>query len=199
MQALGKRSVASLIRSGLGIAWLLAWILLAGTLFTAIGYAVAAIMTANGALDPAWLHEKANHIRLSNSGSIENYRGPDWLIVYTTLVIAGIGLGGALIVIWRLRKLFDSFLTGDPFRRENAHHLRVIWITMAAVEVTRIALGIFASALLRVFGGPDMQIHPGPSEGPFNIMTWASILILIVLAEVFREGARLKEEQELTI
>jgi hypothetical protein len=29
--------------------------------------------------------------------------------------------------------------------------------------------------------------------------TWGSILILIVLAEVFREGARLKEEQELTI
>ena len=32
-----------------------------------------------------------------------------------------------------------------------------------------------------------------------RLSTWGSILILIVLAEVFREGARLKEEQELTI
>ena len=32
-----------------------------------------------------------------------------------------------------------------------------------------------------------------------DLSTWGSILILIVLAEVFREGARLKEEQELTI
>jgi hypothetical protein len=32
-----------------------------------------------------------------------------------------------------------------------------------------------------------------------DLSTWASILILVVLAEVFREGARMKAEQELTI
>jgi hypothetical protein len=31
------------------------------------------------------------------------------------------------------------------------------------------------------------------------MMTWGAIVILIVLAEVFREGARLREEQDLTI
>jgi hypothetical protein len=44
---------------------------------------------------------------------------------------------------------------------------------------------------------------PAGAEANFNInidlSTWMSIAILIVLAEVFREGARLKEEQELTI
>jgi hypothetical protein len=32
-----------------------------------------------------------------------------------------------------------------------------------------------------------------------DLSTWLSIFVLIALAEVFREGARLKEEQELTI
>ena len=46
----------------------------------------------------------------------------------------------------------------------------------------------------------------GPPEGAdlkfdvrIDLSTWMSIAILIVLAEVFREGARLREEQELTI
>jgi hypothetical protein len=32
-----------------------------------------------------------------------------------------------------------------------------------------------------------------------DLMAWFTIAIVVVLAEVFREGARLKEEQELTI
>jgi hypothetical protein len=32
-----------------------------------------------------------------------------------------------------------------------------------------------------------------------NVSAWLSIFVLIVLAEVFREGARMREEQELTI
>jgi hypothetical protein len=38
------------------------------------------------------------------------------------------------------------------------------------------------------------MIEPG-----FDLSTWTSILVLIVLAEVFREGARLREDQDLTI
>ena len=41
-----------------------------------------------------------------------------------------------------------------------------------------------------------MQIHV---ESPINLTTWGVIGIIIVLSEIFREGARLKEEQELTI
>ena len=40
------------------------------------------------------------------------------------------------------------------------------------------------------------------SFAPFFISqttTWLSIFVLIVIAEVFREGARMKEEAELTV
>jgi Protein of unknown function (DUF2975) len=33
----------------------------------------------------------------------------------------------------------------------------------------------------------------------FNLTAWFSVLVVFVLAEVFREGARLRREAELTI
>ena len=49
--------------------------------------------------------------------------------------------------------------------------------------------------LIASFGEPagtEWEVDPH-----INLMTWAASLVLIVLAEVFREGARLREEQEL--
>jgi hypothetical protein len=38
--------------------------------------------------------------------------------------------------------------------------------------------------------------HVGAS---INLTTWFAVLVIVVLAEVFREGARLRGEAELTI
>ena len=61
---------------------------------------------------------------------------------------------GSLVIVWRLRKLFDSFSSGEPFQRENATHLRVIWITMLVIEVARYALLALTGILLGRFGDP---------------------------------------------
>jgi hypothetical protein len=98
-----------------------------------------------------------------------------------------------------LRRLFDSFTSGEPFRRENAQHLRVIWITMVVMEVARYALLALIGIFMGVFGPPSSVASATFSIDSDNFGNWLSILILVVLAEVFREGARLKEEQELTI
>lgn len=196
MQALGKHSIASIVRGGLGVAWIASWLFAAATVLALLGYVIALIMSSVGGVDPQWLHDMSQQIRLRN-GSIENYNGPGWLPVFGTFALAGVGAGGALVVIWRLRKMFDNFRSGEPFRRENADHLRVIWITMLIVEISRLALLALLGLLIRILGGPGVTGHSGGGE--FNLMTWASILILIVLSEIFREGARLKEEQELTI
>ncbi|MGH6966531.1 MAG: DUF2975 domain-containing protein, partial [Phenylobacterium sp.] len=37
------------------------------------------------------------------------------------------------------------------------------------------------------------------NEPNFNLTSWFSVLVVFVLAEVFREGARLRREAELTI
>jgi hypothetical protein len=112
-------------------------------------------------------------------------------------LIGAVAITGGLMIVWRLRKLFDSFCSGQPFAKENATHLRAIWITMLAVEIARYLLLFVTIGLFAVYGGPLTQ-NVGLRLS-FDWSTWASIAILVVLAEVFREGARMRREQELTI
>lgn len=184
MKALGKGSIASLVEIGLTIAWYVLWVCLGAVAVAALGYGALQGLVAWGMLDPAAL-----------SGGESMFAA--WPIVAPGLVIAAVVIVGALVIVGRLRRLFDSFTSSEPFRRENADHLRVIWITMLAMEIARYGLLAVIGGVIAAGGAPP------DAEANFNInidlSTWMSIAVLIVLAEVFREGARLKEEQELTI
>ncbi len=202
MKALGKGSIASIIRVGLMIAWWVLWVAAACVGLGAIGYGVILLLISNGMVDPNLLEGGGGNVNLGSNGGGEFHvtydqaGGGTWPVVVPAFLIAGVAIAGSLIIVWRLRRLFDSFSSGEPFRRENAKHLRVIWITMLVIEVSRYLLMALTHVLLGVYGGPDVEANYTLAV---DFSTWGSILILIVLAEVFREGARLKEEQELTI
>jgi len=192
MKALGKGSIASIVRIGLVLAW---WILWLGAAIVG-GFGILLALISIGIMDPEVLSTQERMIRIGGE-RVENL--PDtWPVLVPAVLIAAVAIGGSLIIVWRLRKLFDSFTSGEPFRRENATHLRIIWITMLAIELARYALLAATAGVVAHYGQAEnvalreLRISAEPS-------TWGSILILIVLAEVFREGARLKEEQELTI
>lgn len=205
MKALGKGSVASIAEVGLTIAWVVLWVVLGLWAAAALGYAIFMALVAGGVIDAASIaNAGANgglHIQISGieSQAFQDLEWTDWHIIVLGLLIGGVTIGGSLIIVARLRRLFDSFRSGEPFRRENAKHLRVIWITMVVIELARYVLMVAFGVLLNVFGAPDSIGQASFSIDSDNLSTWMSILILIVLAEVFREGARLKEEQELTI
>ena len=44
-----------------------------------------------------------------------------------------------------------------------------------------------------------LAAHEANQAGGLNLTTWFAVLVVFVLAEVFREGARLRREAELTI
>ena len=200
MKALGQGSVSSIVQIGLVIAWWFLWVVFAAVILASAAYAALFVLASFGIVDPATLTTDGGGVRVSSGGAtITAYNNllDAWPIIAPSLAVGAIAIGGALVIVWRLNKLFESFTSGEPFRRENAQHLRVIWITMLAVELARfILLGVFAG-LFATLGAPD------GATANFNlgidISTWMSIAILIVLAEVFREGARMKEEQERTI
>ena len=68
--------------------------------------------------------------------------------------------------------------------------LRLIGLILAALELGRYA-----------FWAVSMWLPPGVAkdEPPLSLTAWFSVLVVFVLAEVFREGARLRREAELTI
>ena len=188
MKALGKGSVASIIKVGLFVAMVLLGLGLVIICAAALAYCVALGLVVAG-VDIGFPGEDPGH-RLM------------WILLGPALVLGMLWMGGTLLIVRRLRRLFESFTSGEPFKKENANHLRVIWVTMLAMELAKIVFFAVGFALVASHGllgeiraDSDTKIEvDGLDLGP-----WISILVLIVLAEVFREGARLREEQDLTI
>ena len=198
LRALGKGSIASWIKTALEVLWWALWLAAAILVLTIVSYIAVLVLTATGVLSPALLEpgESTRHI-----GPITIQTSSDekliWPLVAPAFLAGVVAIGGSLLIVQRLRRLFKSFTSGKPFSRDNAGNLSVIWITMLVMELSRYAIAATTSGLIAIFGLPaQTQVHV---ENPVNFMTWGAILILIVLAEVFREGARLQQEQELTI
>ena len=60
---------------------------------------------------------------------------------------------------------------------------------------------VFGASAAAGKGAPAQPCRPAVSEvkPSFSLTAWFSVLVVFVLAEVFREGARLRREAELTI
>ena len=118
--------------------------------------------------------------KISETGSGTTAMGSAIVCLGSTIV-AGIWLCVLLI----LKKIVRTLLGGDPFVVENISRVRLMWILIAASEVVRI---IFMNISM-----PDeiiLDIRPG---------TWFAVFVVAALAEVFRHGAELRRDAELTI
>ena len=106
------------------------------------------------------------------------------------LLGAALYLAGILVIVGSLRRIFTTLTAGDPFHPDNVARLRLIGLILAALELGRYALW-----------GIGAWVLPGVTdvEPSFSLTAWFSVLVVFVLAEVFREGARLRREAELTI
>jgi hypothetical protein len=198
MRALGQGSLASYIKLTLDVIWVLLWIAAIGLGLSLIGYGVTLLgghfgWWPNTVLgDGAQVGADGGVIKTNGKFSLDHPH-----LFAPAIIAAGVVVGGGLIIVKQLKTLFASFTSGEPFRRENAHCLRVIWVTLLSVELARMALGFATGALISHLGLPgDAAVR---LDVRIAVSTWIAIIVLIVLAEVFREGARLKDEQDLTI
>ena len=99
--------------------------------------------------------------------------------------------GGFSLILHHLRAMVRALQIGDPFQPANVSRLKQIGVTLTVVTGGAWAGPYLVSRLVR-----------GELEPPslFDLVTPAfSVLVVFVLAEVFREGARLRRESELTI
>ena len=196
--SLGKGSVAAFMRVALEVAWVVLWVLAGLLLIGTIAYFGVLIAIEMGALSPDVLAARDHTTEIGPATITANTDNELMVPVVAPALIAGaVAIGGSLLIVWHLRQLFRNITSGAPFSRDNARHLRLIGFTMMAMELARYVIAGAVLIYLTSAGQPSRTSVR--VEMDINWMTWGSILILIVFAEVFREGARLKEEQELTI
>lgn len=176
MRALGPGSVSSVLKIILDVVYFALWVL---ATLTAVGAAGALIFAfAPGAFE-FLISDKATVASLAAKAPL------------TALRLAGATLYtiGVIVITGRLRSVFAALSAGDPFHPDNVRRLRVIGLILAGLE-----LGRYALAAGTALWAPGANSFDGPSLTP-----WFAVLVIFVLAEVFREGARLRREAELTI
>jgi len=177
MRALGRGSVSSFLKVILDVFHVVLWI---GVGLATVG-AVAALL----------LSFRPDIISSHFDFDSINVQGP-WLgpAVAAFCLIGDLYMTGGIVVVTRLRAIFKTLIAGDPFHPDNAGRLRAIGATLAILE-----LGLYVvAAVIRVFF--HGALHVG---GGISLTTWFAVLVIFVLAEVFREGARLRGDAELTI
>jgi hypothetical protein len=127
------------------------------------------------------------------------------LLAIVMVALAGgvIYLTLALLVFVLFTKIVETAMTGDPFVAENADRLaKAGWLLLGIYGVgiaTGIAvLSIVPHDLLAKIGekGSEIQIDTGSDLSPVGIL---SILLIFVLAQIFRRGAEMRAELEGTV
>jgi hypothetical protein len=108
------------------------------------------------------------------------------------MVIGIVGTPFTYAVFSRLLRIVESVRSGEPFTRENAGRLRTIAWAQVALELLHICVVAIASAV-------STKEVPLRISGNFHLTGWLSILLLFVLAQVFLEGTRMREDLEGTV
>ena len=176
IRALGPGSVSSFLKVILDVFYVVLWVF--GVLFAAVILGLLLI-----SFDPQVLPSPI----LAHAEILGHAPG---LEAAVRLAGAELSLIGVLVIVQRLRRVFGAMTAGDPFHPDNVRRLRVIALVLALIEINNYAFGALERFALGARG------HGGFS---LNLTAWFAVLVIVVLAEVFREGARLRRDAELTI
>jgi hypothetical protein len=103
----------------------------------------------------------------------------------------------ALLVLGQLRAVFRTLRDGRPFVPANARRIRWVGVGVILGELAWSALVFYAHAYARAhFSVEGIQFVARPS---INILGIADGMVILAIAEVFKAGTRLEEDQSLTV
>jgi hypothetical protein len=181
MRTLGPGSVSSFLKVVLDVFYAALW--------TALG---ALVLTGGAILIFQPLTTGVANINIEgvDSATLSNLIDKPQALAGLIFIIAAY-IGVLIVVLNRLRRVFETLIVGDPFRPQNVARLRVVGFALIGLEV----LGYIVHRVTDMF----VPGRPHAFSLSVNLTGWFAILVVFVLAEVFREGARLRQDADLTI
>jgi hypothetical protein len=219
MKALGKRSLASVLAILVDVVW---YVVLAALAVTVV--LVATRSSVSPQLGPSGapnvvsgatmsipvmftLEPDAQRVRAPSLGidaaEIRDVRGTlrftpqggTFLAINLVLLVCGLGL--VLWVLSQLRALFRTLRNAQPFAAANATRVRRIGWAVIGGELLRSGMMFFESYYAKThFIADALRFEARPDLSLFVIVNG---VIILVIAEVFRTGTRLDEDQSLTV
>lgn len=125
------------------------------------------------------------------------------MAAFPVFALAGVMLIGLAIVaglfvfFGRLRQIINTVGEGDPFAPANADRLgQMAWLMLGIQLLTlpAIPLAMQLAEMANAFEGVDVSI-----DGGFDLSGILIVIILFILARVFRHGAAMREDLEGTV
>lgn len=208
MRVLGRKSIASLIKVALDAVWWLAAVSLA-LLFLLFVFSFFVEPHSNNLtmnLPVAMRVDGPAHTinpAIPTDAQIEKVRGTLRFPVRKGMFFSGslaivIALFAFLLwVLTQLRHVFRSLSAGQPFNAENAVRIRRVGFAVILGELARCGIVYFWSYYMSThFTANGLRFV---ASADLNLAAILHGLAILVIAEVFREGVRLAEDQSLTI
>ena len=96
------------------------------------------------------------------------------------------------VVLKRLLAIVETVRAGDPFVAANASRLQAIARALLALQLLSLVIG----AIVKAVSPPE---HPLHIQAGFSISGWLAVLLMFLLARVFAEGTRMREDLEGTV
>ena len=173
LKALGPGSVSRLLKIALDVAYILLWLVTGILLLILIASLFIPLDNLTVTVGDERQLPLTRSLMVFGLGSVAAY------------------FGGFVLILRNLRKIFRTLTLGDPFQPDNVRRLRQIGVILAVVTG-----GVFIAQMMMARVAPGVLSPQGFSDLLTPVF---SVLVVFVLAEVFREGARLRRESELTI
>lgn len=123
-------------------------------------------------------------------------RAPGWYVLVAWLG-AAVTSGMAVTFLHHLRRMLRRLRDGAPFDIENARHLRWLgWLLIAAHSVGAVVWYVLSSTAIESLTTADVTVN-APLVLDLKVILMG--LALVALAEIFRHGAELEDEQSLVV
>jgi len=122
--------------------------------------------------------------------------GPDAERLITAMrAIATLGLVAIplhYVILKRLLAMVETVRAGDPFVAANASRLETIARAMLFIQILSLIIGAIADSV-------STPLHPVKLNAGFSASGWLAVLLTFLLARVFAEGTRMRDDLEGTV
>jgi hypothetical protein len=219
MRALGRGSISSFVTLLLNIAWSL--VALGLVLAVLLLVASPFVKDQDMEVDASWLvvgtkmtipvsfnvDARTHHVAAPSLGidaaQIQDVNGSlkfptrKGAFFFANVILVIILFALAMWVLGQLRAVFRTLRDGQPFVPANATRIRWVAFGVIAGELVRTTVVYFENYYAMMYFSADgLQFEAWPH---LNLIAIIDGLIILVIAEVFRAGTRLAEEQSLTV
>lgn len=143
------------------------------------GFLILALLAAS-LIAPTWVFT-ALGVKLTGDDSAL------FLGMRSIMVVGIAAVPLAHLVLTRLLAMVDTVKAGDPFVFENAARLETMAWAILGMELLHFAVGAIASSV-------STEAQPLDLDWSFSFTRWLAVLLLFVLARVFEQGTKMRDE-----